>query len=119
MKEINNAQDFIDSRDIIERVEELEGFENVDLDDDEKEELQALQELVGECEGYSGDWQYGATLIRDSYFEQYARDFAEDIGAVDRSTSWPNDCIDWKEAAEQLQMDYTCVDFDGVDYWIR
>jgi len=28
-------------------------------------------------------------------------------------------CIDWKAAARDLQVDYTEVDFDGVSYWIR
>ena len=119
MKEINNGQDFIDGRDIIERVDELEGLEDIEIDDDEKEKLQLLQELVEQCEGYSADWNYGATLIRGSCFEQYAQDFAEDIGAIDSALSWPSDCIDWKKAAEQLQVDYTCVDFDGVEYWVR
>ena len=27
--------------------------------------------------------------------------------------------IDWAQAAHELQMDYTSVDFDGVTYWIR
>jgi hypothetical protein len=28
-------------------------------------------------------------------------------------------CIDWNEAASELQMDYTAVEFDGVTYWVR
>ena len=28
-------------------------------------------------------------------------------------------CIDWAQAARELRMDYTSVDFDGVTYWIR
>lgn len=27
--------------------------------------------------------------------------------------------IDWERAAEELRMDYTAVDFDGVTYWVR
>ncbi len=83
------------------------------------EELYKLRALAEQASGYAADWQHGETLVRDSYFETYAQELAEDIGAVDRNASWPNTCIDWEQAARELQMDYTSVDFDGVTYWIR
>ena len=47
-------------------------------------------------------------LIRDSYSEDYAQELAEDNGAISSSdASWPNTCVDWKQAARELQMDYT------------
>jgi hypothetical protein len=85
---------------------------------DEGQELKALKALADQCEGY-GDWAYGETLIRDSYFQDYAEQFAEDIGAINSDATWPNNCIDWEKAADELQMDYTSVDWDGVTYWIR
>ena len=140
-REISNAQDIMDSRDVIARREELE-IERQDLlddievaedesdkddanrelslwDEDYKEELDALIALCEEGEGATSEWPYGATLIRDDYFVEYAQQFAEDIGAINREASWPNDCIDWEKAAEMLQMDYTSIDFDGVTYWVR
>ncbi len=116
---IDNSQDIIDSRDIVARIDYLLTFDLDELDDDEREELGALQKLAEEGKGYAPDWQYGATLIRDTYFKEYAQDLAEDIGAINREMSWPHDCIDWDMAADALKMDYTSVDFDGVDYWIR
>ena len=86
---------------------------------DDAEELNALLTLRDRAEGYSEDWKYGATLIRDSYFEQYAEQTAEDIGAIDRNASWPLSFIDWEAAAEALKGDYTSVDFGGVTYWVR
>ena len=83
---ISNTADMIDSRDVIERIEELndlidtaaeEGRGDFDLDD----ELEALKTLVEEAGG-SPDWLHGETLIRDSYFGTYAQELAEDIGAV-------------------------------------
>ena len=128
---ISNMDDVIDSRDIIERIAELEE-EREALDDgehaealaewdegDEGQELRALKALAEEAEDYSPDWKYGEALIRDSYFREYAEQLAEDIGAVDRNASWPCNCIDWDEAARQLKQDYTSVDFDGVEYWVR
>jgi len=90
-----------------------------DEDEDQGGALKALRDLEGEAEGYS-DWRHGATLIRDSYFEDYARQTAEDIhGRGVADASWPFDCIDWEKAADALKQDYTCVDFDGVEYWVR
>lgn len=90
-----------------------------ELPEEEAEELKALKALAEEAESYAADWHHGGTLIRDSYFEEYARQLAGDIGAIDARASWPCDCIDWEEAASQLQQDCTSVDFDGVTYWIR
>lgn len=142
-REISNADDVIDSRDVIARIEELQNekdnfqdeneLPNSDLLDmteeqniqwmewdesDEGQELKALIALQNDANG-SPDWEYGETLIRDSYFEDYAQELAEDIGAINKDATWPNDCIDWKKAASELQYDYMQVNFDGVDYWIR
>ena len=81
-------------------------------------EYKALKELAEQAESY-GDWRYGETLVRDSYFANYAQQLAEDIGAVNANASWPNNCIDWEQAARELEVDYTQVDFDGVTYLIR
>lgn len=111
--EISNNDDIIDSRDVIARINELN---NIERDETDEEELNVLLKLQEQAEG-SPDWEYGEILIRDTYFERYAEDLAGDLG-ID-FTHWPYTCIDWAEAARDLQMDYTCVDFDGVDYWIR
>lgn len=121
---IDNSLDVIDSRDVIARIEELESElcpsdESDGTDNAEREELATLVALADEASGYAADWQYGETLIRDSYFEDYAQELAEDIGAIDSNATWPNNCIDWERATRELQMDYTAVDFDGVTYWIR
>jgi len=118
---IDNNQDIIDSRDIIARIEELEEMENnkdEEMSNDEKEELDILRKINEECKSYP-NWEFGEILIRDSYFEEYTQDFALDIGAISDDTSWPSNCIDWEQAARELQMDYGLIDFDGVEYWIR
>jgi hypothetical protein len=83
------------------------------------EELNVLSALNREGRDATSEWKHGEVLIRDSYFEDYAQELADDIGAIDRNAVWPVNCIDWKQAAEQLQQDYSSVDFDGQDYWIR
>jgi hypothetical protein len=129
MTNVTNSEDIIDSRDVIARIEELEDSlpENAhetmpgtaDELEDIKEELKTLKALAEEANG-SPDWQYGETLIRDSYFQTYAQELSEDYGDLDRpEVRWPYTCIDWEWATRELKTDYFNVDFDGVDYWIR
>lgn len=114
-KAIDNYQDVIDSRDVIERIEWLQGTD----DTDEQEELAALVALAEEGADYAMDWSYGEALIRDSYFIDYAQELANDIGAVDSNATWPHTCIDWERAARELKYDYSAIDFDGVTYLVR
>lgn len=125
---IDNSADVIDSRDIIARIEHLSALEqsgSVDLGDDNGTdhdalfaELSSLRRLAEEADGCS-DWDLGATLIRDSYFREYAQELAEDCGMIPDNLAWPCRCIDWEQATWELQMDYTSVEFDGVTYWVR
>ena len=85
---------------------------------EDAEELKALQSLAEEAEG-CGDWPDSKALIRDSYFQEYAEQLADDIGAIDSNATWPCNCIDWERAASELQYYYTSVDYDGVTYWVR
>ena len=119
--EINNMQDIIDSRDIIERIADLSALASYGggLDRDEEAELMALIALESEGRGYAPDWEYGEVLIRDSHFEEYAEQLADDLGLISADATWPNSCIDWEQAARELQYDYTALDFDGVIYWVR
>jgi hypothetical protein len=132
MTEISDTADFLDVRDVIKRVEELrkliaayaEKMDDWQANADNVEELERLEALLGELKGCGGDheWRgawYPVTLIRDDYFETYAREFAEDIGAVGKHNTWPTNHIDWKAAAEALQQDYTQVDFGESTYWYR
>ena len=125
---ISNTHDIIDSRDVIERIDELESQamnaedepgEGWELDDDEKEELKVLKKFAEEAEGYSPDWNYGATLIHEDHFTEYAKRLAEDIGAVGAEDRWPGNHVDWEAAANELLIDYTAVEFDGVTYYVR
>ena len=119
MTTIDNSQDVMDSRDIIERIEELEN-DIESLDDDDKDELEILKALAGEASDCSSDWQYGATLIRESYFTEYCEDFCKDIGDIPSELPWYiANHIDWDGVAREIKMDYSEVDFDGVSYFIR
>ena len=80
----------------------------------------AVEALFKKISDFGGDDpEDGVQLIADSYFEDYARDFAEDCGMLDRNATWPQTCIDWEQAARELRMDYTSVEIDGHTYWYR
>jgi antirestriction protein len=112
--------DVFDIRDVIARFEELEGSET--RDEDEQAEFHQIASFLDDVKGYGGDEQwrgdwYPVGFIADHYFERYAEEFADDIGAVNRDMSWPYTCIDWEQAARELQQDYSSVTINGTDYW--
>jgi len=116
------ADEQFDIRDVIARFEELEDTEP--LDEDEAIELAAIKGFLEEVEGCGGDEQwrgdwYPVGFIADTYFEEYAQELAEDIGATNREVSWPHTCIDWEQAARELRQDYSSVEIDGTTYWYR
>jgi hypothetical protein len=146
MQSLDNTQDILDIRDLIERIEELtaerddlrEAVKVSDRVEDEAKALSALQDwededagelkemvdFVEQFRGYGGDHQWDGswfpvTFIRDSYFEEYAEEMARDIGAISSEYQWPQSHIDWEAAAEALQIDYTSGEYDGVTYWAR
>lgn len=117
---IDNYQDMIDVRDVIEEFESVEGSD----EPEDIEQVLQLQELLSDLAGsggdhrWRGDW-YPVTLIRDSYFVTYSQEFAEEVCEHSPGASWPYDYIDWPRAAEALQMDYTSVEYQGTTYWYR
>jgi hypothetical protein len=88
------------------------------VDEDEAEELRLLTELRDDVN--SSEWDDGLVLIRDSFFEDYAREMAEDLyGKQLGEATWPFTSIDWEQAADELMVDYISVLFDGVTYYFR
>jgi hypothetical protein len=133
-------EDILDSRDIDAKIEEFESEFNSRMDtlkessgeelevaeedfenwlDENMDEFVSLLAFREEAEQYTSEWKYGATIINDDFFEDYAKQLAEDIGAIDWSQSWPLTCIDWAEAANQLKQDYAEFDFDGNTYYVQ
>lgn len=110
-----NSEEWDEWREELENLEDALADANNEFGNDEKEELEELEELESEI----SDWRHGESMIPVNDFEEYAQELAEDTGAIDRNASWPNTCIDWKEAAEELAQDYTIVSYQGDDYYVR
>lgn len=139
--------DVFDSRDLIEyfetikenviseyneKIEEIYGDEAVyyDIeyieDADEKilkdlysfEEYEELKDFIEELSEYCSDFRYGATIIHEDYFEEYAKEMCEECGYVGSDhPTWIE--IDWNATAWNLKHDYTEVCYDNENFFIR
>lgn len=126
MSEIN------DTRDLVERKQELmleaEEIENkieadeVAKDDSLRLDLDEINEEIAEIDAIENagipDFIHGAAMIEEDDFEDYARQYAEDIHG-DMDGAWPFGYIDWEKAAESLASDYTTVEYQGTTYLVR
>lgn len=117
----------MDSRDLQERIEELEELflnDEGQIDDDlyqdlsnsEREEYEELLNLKEECEGYG--WEHGIYFIKEYEFYDYCKELAHDCGMVDENSPLSN-FIDWNSWANACEMDYSSVDFEGETYLFR
>ena len=135
---INEHDDIIDSRDVIDRIDTLETIrddwqdwldalavaeedgDTLDADDAPEEfdadlicELCELQALENDCN--YGDWQYGESLISDSYIETYLQDMVDDCYQIPELPSFMSVTLDF----DALKSDYTEVEFRGQTFFIR
>lgn len=86
-------------------------------------ELKALDGLLDKMKGYGGDEQWRGdwhpvTLIRDSYFVDYAEELIKDCEGLPRELP-SYIAIDWTKTADNIRVDYSSIEFDGVTYWYR
>lgn len=131
--------DTVDSRDVVARLEifrvavETLGFdpetvtdENADIEglpdvggwcpEDIVCEFVTLRELDSEGSSYASDWNYGATLINESYFEKYMDLMLEDIGEMPKDIpSYLTISVNY----DALKKDYTPIEYKGETYWVR
>ena len=78
-------------------------------------QIKDLNIKLKEIESITDYVDINETLINDNYFEDYARDLADDIYGI--KDYWPFSCIDWEQAADELKSDYYSVEYDGETYW--
>ncbi len=115
----------LDSRDLIALRESLTTDLEIAEEDPEGSTVEERQDLrdqiatIDELEDEISDWCYGATLINEDYFEDYARELADDIGAIDSDAGWPTSYIDWSAAADALAIDYSSVEIGSTSFYVR
>ena len=104
MKKINNTQEMIHTKDVVDRIKELEN------------ELETLRKVTLEAT----NWVGSEDLIRKDYFKKYCQDLCYEIGAIPEDIpDYVSNHIDWEGVANELKYNYAEVDFDGVVYFIR
>jgi len=118
---ITGYEDYLDSRDMQERLDFLSGFNDEELSEKEKEEYNELYRLRQYMIDDYGEesWNWGYSFIRDDFFPDYAQEFAEEIGAIDEKQYWLTCHIDWEGVARDMRQDYWDVEIFGNTYWTR
>lgn len=113
----------IDSRELIDELNELEDALECHLEDgfpedefDDLDRLEMLREVNSDGESATDEWTDGATLILEDDFEDYAREFFEDCYNI---PDFIINYIDWESVASDMQMDYTTIEYNGDTYYVR
>lgn len=122
MADVDNTQDRIDSRHVIELIEDLEYEVTEDtITRDDMRDLDTLRALASKGEEYAEDWEYGATLIHADHFVDYVKEFVSETDGetLENMPEFLRDAIDWEVVAETLMDDYTELDYEGVTYYTR
>jgi DNA repair exonuclease SbcCD ATPase subunit len=142
------SKSYLDSRDLQERLDELEakeqaisdaqealdGLRKDGSDEDEIEaaqddvdsaendfdadERKELEELRSLSEEVGSEWRHGVTLIPESEFEDYCQELVSDIGDLPRDLPGYI-VIDWGATANNLRADYSSTTYQGEDYLYR
>jgi hypothetical protein len=123
MPELDNTHDTIDSRQIIERIEELQDMRDDAgngigvWENDDQDELDMLNRLSGSGSTVSG-WDHGVTLVRESYFRDYAIEYISEVNEAALSAARNAGLvIDWDATARDLKTNFTSIEWDGITYY--
>lgn len=80
--------------------------------DDLSDDLKEIRDLESEIE----DFEYGVTLIPESEFTDYVREFCIDCGYITKDVpSWIE--VDWEGTAKNLMADFIEVEYEGQTYY--
>ena len=78
-----------------------------DYDVDEHHELESLKTNIT-------GWGY-ITLIPENEIDDYLKETINDCEELNNLPSYI--IIDWESTLNNLRMDYSCVDYEGTEYW--
>lgn len=128
VEECQQAYDYHDSEDTKSTPEwrdlnkAIDALADWDAHSSEAEELASLASILEDLKGYGGDEQwrgdwYPVTLIRESYFTDYAEELVRDCYDLKGLPTFVH--IDWEATAREVMVDYSTVEIDGVTYFYR
>lgn len=93
---------------------DAEVWEWLELDEDDRNILAAYREGVDSSGTFEQARDAFMGTARDE--EDFAQNYADEIGATNDGASWPHSCIDWERAARELFMDLSGVEYGGQLY---
>lgn len=138
-------QDIIDTRDLIEKRDELkqsildsfletfehyedrtECFDDILFEEEEiqswkedlEDEFEQIEEINKIEDEIGSEFDYGCTLVSKDYWEEYVENLLKDCGYISKNLpSWIE--IDWEATANNVKQDYTEVEYQGQTYYGR
>ena len=122
---VRAGQDYIYSEQAVGYAEELRDqieFIQEDIDNGDGNESQLSCEIL-DLETEAEDWESfaeelnGETAIHEDEFPTYAEQMVRECYHEVDWNAWPYKCIDWKDVADELMLDYTDFDLQGETYY--
>ena len=93
--------------------EEIESWK--EYYEDELQEIEAINSIENEL---GSEFEYGVTLVDVDDWEEYVKEFLEDIGYIPKDfPSWIE--IDWEATANNVKQDYSEIEYQGTIYLYR
>ena len=82
---------------------------------DEIAEIGAIEALKDEVD--SSEWEYGIDFIEEKDFIDYCEELTIDCGYISKDLpAFIYNNIDWEGVADDLRIDYSEVTYEGKDY---
>ena len=96
-------------------------FEEEEIQDWKEDWIQEIEEIeeIDKIENSLGsEFEYGVTLVREDYWEEYVEDLLVEIGYLPKDLPcWIE--IDWSATAYNVRQDYNEVEYQGDTYFGR
>lgn len=107
------SKEIAEKKDRTEEEKTLELMHEQGIDDDQLEAVKAyIDNATGDDDLSDFNESYSGEFDSD---EAFAEEMADQIGAVNDNLTWPNNCIDWEQAARELMQDY----FESNGFYFR
>jgi len=117
-------EDYEDETDIDTILEEIANdinndWENSLYKDIDVKEYVEIKDFYDELENYT-ICHYGETVIREDYWVAYCEEMCKEVGDIPQNLPWYiSDNIDWDGVADELSADYSTIQYQGCDYYVR